>query len=92
MSGKPTAILAELLGARPDMSTVEDLLKRGWRVKHDEGTAFISMVHPSGGSFSLVEVKTHGTPLTVGESDLLAAMVAEHLAEQLNEFALGPNT
>lgn len=58
-------------------------IKFGWGIQHDKGTAFVSMRHPAGGAYSLVEVKTYGSPLTLDEADALAGRIAEFLQAEV---------
>lgn len=84
-SGKIVRITHEHLGGAPNRKRLEDLILFGWEVVHDPGTAYVSMKHPAGGAFSLCEVKTYGTPLTLGEADAVAAVIAEDLRRRLTD-------
>lgn len=82
---KISRITHECFGGAPNRDRVRELIEDGWKIVHDRGTAYVSMRHPRGGAFSLCEVKTYGTPLTCGEADPIAAMIAEDLTQRFSE-------
>lgn len=74
-------------------STLLQLVRDGWRIEHEEGTAFVAMHSPFGGSWSLLEVKTgggSGSPLSLKEADKLAKMLTGLVRDELHyEVRLG---
>lgn len=55
---------------------LREFAESGWYAHNNPATAFVSMKHPKGGAWSLIEVRTYGTPLTLGEADSIANSIA----------------
>lgn len=85
LSSKIRRITNEIFSVA-DTGRFQSLLDSGWEIKHDKGTAYVSLHHERGGSMSLLEVKTYGTELTTGEADEVARIVAELLQERFGQF------
>lgn len=85
LSSKIRRITNQIFSGDVDTGRFHSLLDSGWEIKHDKGTAYVSLCHERGGSMSLLEVKTYGTQLTTGEADEVARIVAELLQERFGQ-------